>query len=458
MHHSYLLWRDWFGTKEMRQLWSEKKIVNSWLKTESALTSALAESGVVPMDAAEVIQNHCNLALKDIEKIRDQTSKTRHILAGFVNYMRDQLGEAGEYFHLGATTQDILDTGLAILIKDSLGSINRDIRSLLSVMTSLADKHRHTVMPGRSQGQHALPTTFGFKVALWVSELLDHLKRLNELKNRVLVVSAGAAVGTQASFVLLIGKEKTLNMAKSMARRLELQCPTTDVHGRVDRFSELLNDIALVCTFLGEVGLELCDLQRTEVAEIREQWKDSHKGSSTLLHKQNPEPAHWLEGLAKIARGNAVAMMDIQIQHERDATRTAPEFATISESFLCLSASLQMAEDILTNIDVNSAQMQENLEKTGGLMMSGAVWIRLFQKTGRLAHSQHVVKSCANVARDGGKSFKQTLLEHEIVAACFTNKEIDELLNPESYLGTIEEQIDVVINSVSIKTSLRRSP
>jgi len=95
--------------------------------------------------------------------------------------MRDQLGEAGEYFHLGATTQDILDTGLAILIKDSLGSINRDIRSLLSVMTSLADKHRHTVMPGRSQGQHALPTTFGFKVALWVSELLDHLKRLNEL-------------------------------------------------------------------------------------------------------------------------------------------------------------------------------------------------------------------------------------------------------------------------------------
>ena len=453
MHHSYLLWRDWFGTKKMRQLWSEKNIVNSWLKVESALTSALAEFGVVPMDAAEVIQNHPNLDLRDIEKIGDQTSKTRHILAGFVKYMRDQLGEAGEYFHLGATTQDILDTSLAILIKESLESINRDIRSLLSVMTSLADKHRHTVMPGRSQGQHALPITFGFKVALWASELLDHLKRLNELEKRVLVVSTGAAVGTQASFVLLSGKENTLDMAKSIARRLELQCPVTDVHGRVDRFSELLNYIALVCTFLGEIGLELRDLQRTEVAEIKEKWKASYKGSSTLLHKQNPEPAHWLEGLAKIARGNSVAMMDVQIQHERDATRTAPEFATISGSFLCLSASLQMAEDILTNIDVDSAQMQANLEKTSGLMMSEAVWIRLFQKTGRLAHSQHVVKSCANVARDGGISFKRALQEHEIVADCFTIKEIDEMLNPESYLWTIEEQIDAVIKSAAIETN-----
>ncbi len=453
MHHSYLLWRDWFGTKKMRQLWSEKNIVNSWLKVESALTSALAESGAVPMDAAEAIQNRRNLDLRDIEKIGDQTSKTRHILAGFVKYMRDQLGIAGEYFHLGATTQDILDTSLAILIKDSLESINRDIRSLLSVMTSLADKHRHTVMPGRSQGQHALPITFGFKVALWASELLDHLKRLNELEKRVLVVSTGAAVGTQASFVLLNGKENTLDMAKSMARRLELQCPVTDVHGRVDRFSELLNYIALFCTFLGEIGLELRDLQRTEVAEIKEKWKASYKGSSTLLHKQNPEPAHWLEGLAKITRGNSVAMMDVQIQHERDATRTAPEFATISESFLCLSASLQMAEDILTNIDVDSAQMQANLEKTSGLMMSEAVWIRLFQKTGRLAHSQHVVKSCANAARDGGISFKQALLEHEIVAACFTNKEIDEMLNPKSYLGTIAEQINVVIKSAASETN-----
>jgi len=242
-------------------------------------------------------------------------------------------------------------------------------------------------------------------------------------------------------------------MAKSIARRLELKCPVTDVHGRVDRFSELLNYIALVCTFLGEVGLELRDVQRTEVAEIKEKWNDSYKGSSTLLHKQNPEPAHWLEGLAKIARGNSVAMMDVQIQHERDATRTAPEFASISESFLCLSASLQMAEDILTNINVDSAQMQANLEKTGGLIMSEAVWIRLFQKTGRLAHSQHIVKSCANVARDGGISFKQALLEHEIVAACFTKKEIDEMLNPESYLGTIEEQIDAVIKSAAIETN-----
>ncbi len=448
MHHSYLLWRDWFGTKEMRHLWSELNIVNSWLKTETALALTLEEFGVVPADCAKAIQNHRDLEIEDIKKIRILTISTRHILAGFISYMRNRLGEAGEFFHLGATTQDILDTGLAIIIKDSLESIKTDLRSLLTVMAGLADQHRYAVMAGRSQGQHALPITFGFKVALWASELLDHLKRLEELEKRVLLVSVGAAMGTQSSFVLLAGKEKTLDMAKSMARHLKLQHTSTDLHGRVDRFSELLSYIALVCTFLGEIGLELRDLQRTEVAELKEKWKDSFEGSSTLVHKQNPEPAHWPEGLAKIARGNSVAMMDIQIQHERDATRTAPEFATISESFLCLSASLQMIEDILSNIDVDSAQMQANIEKTGGLIMSEAVWIELFKKTGRLVHSQHVVKRCANVAGESGISFKQALLDHEDVAAFFTQKEIDWMLNPENYQGTVEEQINAVIASV----------
>lgn len=458
MHHSYLLWRDWFGTEEMRRIWSEENIINGWLKVESALAMTLAEAGVIPISAAETIQNCSNLEPKTIAEIHDVTSSTRHIIAGFVKYMRKRCKDAGEYYHLGTTSQDILDTGLALLIRESLQVIEREMSALLEIMLSLADRHRHTVMSGRSQGQHALPITFGFKCAIWASELQDHLKRMGELRKRVLVISIGAAMGTQASFVSLMDKNQTMGMARRMAEQLKLECPDIDVHGRVDRFAEMLNAIALVCSFLGKIGLELRDLQRTEVAEITEAWKATFKGSSTMPHKQNPEQAHWLEGLAKIARSNALAMMDVQVQHERDATRTAPEFACIPESFLCLSAALHMAIDILSNIRIDALRMHKNLSITGGLLMSEAVWIGLFQKTGRLAESQRIVKACAETARRGEISFKQALLEHSDIQPSFTEDEIEAMLTPESYLGTVDEQIDAVLRSAGARPKAMAAP
>jgi len=441
LHHSYLLWKDWFGTEAMRNIWSEENLVAGWLKVENALVVTLSEFGCIPREAADKICTVSTIEQIRISDILEITSDTRHIIAGFIQYMRNQCGEAGAYYHLGTTTQDILDTGLAVTIKQSLNAIRKDLIQLQDILLALAAAHARTVMPGRSQGQHGIPVTFGFKCAIWASEMQDHLERLLEIRNRVLVVSMGAAMGTQASYTVLLGKEKTEQLAPRMAKRLGLPSTPIDVHLRVDRFAELLNVIALIASSLGRIGLEIRDLQRTEVGEVSEQWPDTVEGSSTMVHKKNPEPAHWLEGLAKIARSNAMAVMDIQIQHERDATRTAPEFACIPESFLTLSSALRIAKDIFGNLQVHTDRMTENLKQTRGLMMSEPVWIRLFQKTGRLRLSQKWVKACAASAVKGETDFKTALLEHAQISASLTLPEIDALLDPSNYIGTVERQI-----------------
>ncbi len=435
----------------MRRIWSEENLVAGWLTVENALVETLSEFGLVPRSAAEQIRTVSTREQIRIDDIAKMTSHTRHIIAGFIQYMRHQAGTSGEYYHLGSTTQDILDTGLALMIKESLDLIQRDLLALQEVLLRLSEEHSRSVMPGRSQGQHGNPVTFGFKCALWASELQDHLERLCEIRKRVLVVSMGAAMGTQASYGLLLGKDKAVQLAPRMGERLGLHATPLDVHLRVDRFAELLNVIALIASFLGRVGLEIRDLQRTEVAEVSEQWAETVEGSSTMVHKQNPEPAHWLEGLAKIARANAMAVADIQIQHERDATRTAPEFACIPESFLSLSSALRIAIDIFGNLRVHLDRMRANLNLTQGSMMSEPVWIQLFKKTGRLKLSQQWVKDCARSARKQSMPFKKALLEHAHIRGLLTETEIDTLLDPANYLGTVEEQIARFKTSIEIR-------
>ena len=285
-----------------------------------ALANVMAEKGAIPRSAADRIASVEVFSDEDFSALRDITRNTRHVIAGFVRYMREKLGDAGDYFHLGATTQDIIETGLALQIRQSLSLIETECIALKRLFVRTARTHRDTLMVGRSQGQQGLPITYGFKHALWAWELDTHLERLREMKKRVLLVSMSGAMGTQASYTLLLGKENARALPQELADRLGLYAPPMDSHHRTDRYAELCFWLALVCSSLGEIGLEIRDLQRNEVAEVKEKWRDGMEGSSTMLHKQNPEPCHWLEGLAKIVRGNASAMMDIQMQHERDAT------------------------------------------------------------------------------------------------------------------------------------------
>jgi len=447
MIHSSILWKDWFGTETLRSIWSETNMVSQWMKVESALAQIQAEAGIIPEKAAQEIAV-TEITDDVIADIRQITRKTRHVIAGFVKYMRERLESAGEFFHLGATTQDILETGLTLQIGESLHAIERDLLRLLKVMVDLSQKHQTTVMPGRSQGQQGLPVTFGFKTAIWGWELKDHMERLFELKKRLLVVSMSAAMGTQASFALLFGEKKAFSLSARVGEVLGLAAPAMDIHHRTDRYAELGNWLALLCSSLGEMGLELRDLQRTEVGEVAESWQADMVGSSTMVHKQNPEPSQWLEGLAKIVRGNALSLMDIQMQHERDATRTAALLSCLPESLLCTGAVLSSAGDYLQNLKVNEDRMLSNLEMTGGAMLSEAVWLKLFQKTGRRNWAQGLIKQVSVEAREKGVCFEDVLLEHADIKEHLTDAEIKQALTPEHYLGTVRGQTRNMIHTI----------
>ena len=426
-------------------------MVQTWLDVESALVQALHEAGVIPETASRRIESISKTGRITINGIRSVTRETRHIISGFVKAFRDKCGEAGEYYHLGTTTQDILDTGLTLQIKQSCGIIREQMFVLQDEMVRLSDRHKHTIMAGRSQGQQGIPVTFGFKAAIWASELQDHIDRFLEMEKRLLMVNISGAMGTKAGFSLLVGKDGARQVETRAGEILGLGCPVIDLHHRTDRFAEMLNGIALLCSSLGELGLELRDLQRTEVGEVAEPWETRIDGSSTMPHKRNPEPSHWLEGLAKITRANALAMMDMQVQHERDATRTAVEFACIPESFLCAGASLRVAIDILSGLHVDAARMKKNLTIGRGLNMSEAVMLKLFQKSGRKIEAHEWVKRCASHAYETDIAFRDALLDDPVVSEYLSENEIDEALNPENYCGTAAEQVEAVLEMIAAR-------
>lgn len=435
----------------MREIWKEEYLVQKWLDIEAALTSALHSEGLIPEDASKQILQMSDVDFITLDSILEETKHTRHLISGFIKTFRKHCGPAGEYYHLGTTTQDILDTSLALLMKESFAAIQRDMVKLQNIMMELAVKHKKTIMAGRSQGQHGIPVTFGFKAAVWAMELQDHRDRLIELSKRLFLVSLSGAMGTKASFCAMLGAERAERIEKRVGEVLGLNCPVIDIHHRTDRFAEALNFLALLCSSLGEMGLEIRDLQRTEVAEVSESWNKNNDGSSTMPHKRNPEPSHWLDGLAKIARSNALAMMDIQMQHERDATRTAAMFACLPESFLIASGSLIQSIDILENLYVDEKRMRENLDMQHGMAMSEAVMFKLFQKTGRKLESHQWVKECSFEASRKKIPIKEVLLEHTEIAKHLTVQDIEDALNPENYLGTIPQQVDAVINEINRK-------
>jgi adenylosuccinate lyase len=435
----------------MQDVWREENLVQKWLDIEAALVKVFAEEGIIPEKAAEKIIALSSTTQVGIADIRAVTKNTRHIISGFVKTFRKKCGDEGEYYHLGTTTQDILDTGLVLLIKEGYAILWQEMHALQDAMLILAEGHKKTIMAGRTQGLQGLPITFGFKAAIWASELQDHIDRFYELRKRLFLVNISGAMGTKAGFSLLVGADRATHVEARVAELLDLDCPVIDLHHRTDRFAEMLNAIALLCSSLGEIGLELRDLQRTEVAEVAEPWESRIDGSSSMPHKRNPEPSHWLEGLAKITRANASAMMDMQVQHERDATRTAVEFACIPESFHCAAAVLRSSKDILKGLYIDTDRMRENFNLQQDLNLSEAVMLKLFQKSGRKIEAHGLVKACAARAFENRQSFRQALMDDPTVSNYLSRDEIETVLKPENYLGTVVEQVEAVSDAIKSK-------
>jgi len=443
-NHSVLL-QNAYGSDAIRRIFHERNMVQKWLDFESAIAQAQAELGLIPKDAADEITSKSTVNHLTPEMINEFKVDAGHLIVSLIKAFAKMCGPAGEHYHVGPTTQDILDTGLTLQIKDAYNVIFPKMVKLEDILLKLAEKHKHTVMMGRTHGQHAVPITFGFKVAGYAYELRDDIERFKDLRKRLFIMKLSAACGARNTFVYLMGKEKTWEMVKRVAERMGLGNPPYDLALRTDRFAECTNNLALLCSLLGRMGLEIRDLQRTEFSEVEEPWNSEKQySSSTMPNKRNPEPSEWQHGLAKLARANALVMMDISMSGERDATRMGPEMAAVPDTFGYADAALNQAIRIFGGLIVHADKMKENLYLQKGIAMSEVVMLKLWQKTGKKVTAHALVHGISMKAFDQKKTLKQAILENAEARKHLSDKEIDEITNPEIYYGDAAEQVDFV--------------
>lgn len=449
MVHDYVLLQNAYGTPDMRKIWTEDNMVQKWLDYEKAISLEMANLGMIPLDVAQEIAAKSTTDHLSPQMIAKVNSDAAHIIVSLVKAFAKMAGPAGEHYHLGPTTQDILDTGITLQISEAYQIIMTQLEQLEQVLMDKALQYKTTVMMGRTHGQHAVPITFGFLLGTWAYEVRDHIERMNEIAARLFRCKLTAAAGTRNTWVALFGVDKTNQLVSNVAKRIGLYNTPIDIGTRSDRFAEIGFALANISSSLGKIGLDIRFMQSNEVGELQEPWDTTKQySSSTMPNKRNPEPSEWLDGLAKIARGNAMALASITALNERDATRTGPQFKCLPDNFLLAAAGLAQAIRLFSGLVVHADRMRENLYLTNGVAMAEPVMLRLWQNTGKKVTAHTLMHDISMHAIAKGMSLKEALLANKETAMYLTPAEIDDLTNPETYYGDAPEQVDRIVEYI----------
>ena len=437
----FLILGNNFSTSEMRAIWSEQNRLEKQVDVEVALAKAEGELGVIPTDVADEIVKKADASKLSLQQIADEAAKAKHSLMSTINALQKQVGEAGQFIHYGATTQDIVDTATVLQLKQSFAIVERDTKLIAIELKRLAKQYQYLPMVGRTHGMQALPTTFGFKLAVWLDEFIRHLQRLTEIKQRVLVGNISGAVCTYAS----MGNFGPMIEARALSS-LGLNTPNIGWQSARDRFSEYGSVIALISGTLGKIGNEFYNLMRTEINEVEEPFSEGKIGSTTMPHKRNPAA---LEGLASLTapllKSVALIHESMKVEHERDAMSWRAEWIALPEINLYISAQLQTALTILKGLKVNSDRMLTNLLMQNGLLLSEKVMFEIGKRLGKQT-AHHLVYNCAMQAFEQNRAFKDVLLDDPLLNKEFSVAELDSWLEPINYLGSAPEKVQQVIN------------
>lgn len=432
-----------YVTPEMRRIFEEENRLQRMLDVEAALAWAHAEVGNIPREAAQKIIDKASTRYVRLERVKEIEREIKHDIMSLVRALSEVCGAEGAYVHLGATSSDILDTATALQLRDALDLVERRLSDLERVLMEKAETHKETLMIGRTHGQHALPITFGFKLAVWLREIARHIQRLRQCRSRVLVGKMSGAVGTQAG----LGPQ-ALKVQELVMKRLGIQSAdiTTQIVQR-DRHAELVCLLATVASTLDKMATEIRELQRTDVAEVFEPFEpEKQVGSSTMPHKRNPELCERICGLAKIMRSLVVpALENVPTWHERDLTQSSAERFIIPEACILLDYILDLMTKIMANIQVDRQRMLKNIGLTQGRTMSEAVMIALTRKGMGRQDAHELLRRLAIKSHVENRRFREVLLENEAVRNLLSEEEIDEALNPRNYLGTAIEQVELAI-------------
>jgi 3-carboxy-cis,cis-muconate cycloisomerase len=438
-----ILFRDAFGTAEMREVFSDFSLVKGYAEVEIALARAQASCGVIPREAAEAIAARTDVAALDFEELRRETDIVGYPILPLVHQMAKQCGEAGRYVHWGATTQDIMDTAVVLQIRNGLSIVERDIDALRDILSRLSKRFRDTPMAGRTHLQQALPITFGYKTAIWLAMFDRQAERLKQLKPRVLVGQFAGAAGTLASL-----GNKGLEVQAALCRELGLDTPVATWHVARDGFAEVVNFLALVTGTLGKIALDIMIMASTEFAEVYEPFVKGRGASSTMPQKRNPISSELMLASAKAVRQHAGLMLDAMVQDfERATGPWHAEWMAIPESFVLSAGALHQAKFALDGLIVDETRMAENLDISRGLIVAEAVMMGLAPQLGR-QEAHDVVYDACRLANEKGLTLADALSADPRVSSRIDRATIEQLTSPRNYLGLAPAMVDAVLASV----------
>jgi adenylosuccinate lyase len=403
------LYAHLWGTDELRAVFDEEARLQSWLDILAALAAAQAELGIIPAASAEAIAAAAAAVDRlDLDLAAEVTRRTSHSTLGLIAALQRLLpAEAAEHVYYGATVQDLTDTWTALAIRRTGQVAWRDLGAVEELLLDLAERHRDTLMPGRTHGQPGSPVSFGLKAASWADEVRRHRERLAEGAPRWLAGQLGGAVGTLAFF-----GDRGLELRARFCERLGLRDPVVPWLTARDRIAEFGHLLAMVTATLARIGTEVYQLQRPEIGELREPATAAAVGSITMPHKRNPEASEHLVTLARLVRQQAATLLEGMVgEHERDGRAWKAEWIALPETCLLTGTALALARRLLEGLEVDAERMRRNLEAQGGYAASEAVLADLAPRLGK-HRAQGLLQEALRAGQERGQSLEEALRDH----------------------------------------------
>jgi 3-carboxy-cis,cis-muconate cycloisomerase len=435
-----------FGSAAMDEVFSDAARLQHMLDFEAALARAEAQCGLIPAAAAAAIALKCKANLIDVDALATATAASLNPAIPLVKQLTALVAkddaEAAEFVHWGATSQDANDTGLVLQMRRAFDLLETDLAALCKGLADLAQEHRSTPMAGRTLMQHALPTTFGVKVAGWLDAMNRHRERFAQTRKRVVVLQFGGAVGTLAAL-----RDKGLVVAEALAADLRLELPAMPWHAQRDRVAEVATTLGLCTGTLGKIARDISLHMQTEIAEISEPAGEGRGGSSTMPHKRNPVSAAVVLSAATRVPGLVSTMLSAMVQEdERGLGNWQAEWETLPEIFRLTAGALHQLVTIVPHLLVDAARMRHNLEATQGLIFAEAITLTLAPHIGK-SSARALVDAATDKARKSGKHLREVLSHERAVTENLTAAELDRLFTAENYLGVAEALVDEVTHA-----------
>jgi 3-carboxy-cis,cis-muconate cycloisomerase len=435
-----------FGRDRLAPVFADRARLQAMLDFEAGLAAALAQCGVVPKSAVKPIAAQCRAGNYDLAIVAGEAARAGNIAIPLVKHLtakvRDANRAAAHFVHWGATSQDVIDTGLVLQVRTAIAIVEADLARLTSLLAALAKKHQNTVMAGRTWLQQALPTTFGLKAAGWLDAIQRHRARLAEIKPRLLVLQFGGAAGTLASL-----GDNGLKVAAALARELDLALPALPWHAERDRLVELAGWLGNLAGTLGKIARDVSLLMQSEIGEAFEAAGEGKGGSSTMPHKRNPVACASILAAATRAPGLVAALLAAQIQeHERGLGGWHAEWQTLPELIMTAGGALNLSVGLIGGLQIDAKRMRANLDVTQGLVMAEALSMALAQKLGK-EEAHRLVEAACKVAVKRQLHLREVAGRDGSIARHLDARQLDRLFEPGNYTGQAGELVGRVLRN-----------